>query len=113
MSDKNSEASDSNTLVKPKQKTKRPPMYKVILLNDDFTPMEFVILVLKKHFYKTSTEAEQIMLEVHNKGAGIAGVYPYEVAETKAYLVNEMAKTEQFPLKCIVEADSGPDGDND
>lgn len=101
----------TQTLVKPDVRTKRPPLYKVILLNDDFTPMEFVIYVLKKHFHKNSTEAEKIMLEVHNQGAGIAGIYPYEVAETKVYLVNELAKTEQHPLKCILEADSTEEGE--
>ena len=88
-------------------------MYKVILLNDDFTPMEFVVLVLKKHFHKNSTEAEKIMLEVHNKGSGVAGIYPYEVAETKAYLVNDMARSEQHPLKCILEAESATNSNSE
>ena len=101
----------TQTLVKPDVRTKRPPMYKVVLLNDDFTPMEFVIYVLKKHFHKSPKEAEKIMLEVHNQGAGIAGIYPYEVAETKVYLVNELAKAERHPLKCILEADSSEEGE--
>jgi ATP-dependent Clp protease adaptor protein ClpS len=70
-------------------------------------------LVLKTHFHKNGAEAEEIMLEVHNKGAGVAGIYPHEVAETKAYLVNEMAKSEQYPLKCTIEADSNSGSEDD
>lgn len=94
------------TILKPKQLVKRPPLYKVILLNDDFTPMEFVILVLKRFFSKSQVEAEKIMLEVHNKGAGIAGLYTFEVAETKVFTVNEFSRRQKHPLKCIMEKDT-------
>ncbi len=94
-----------NTIVRPEEKTdlKKPSMYKVILLNDDYTPMDFVINVLKKFFLRSEAEATQIMLNVHNQGRGIAGVYAYEIAETKAYQVQNYAKLREFPLKCIVE----------
>ena len=73
------------------------------MLNDDYTPMDFVINVLKKFFLRTETEATQIMLNVHNQGRGIAGVYAFEIAETKAYQVQNYAKLREFPLKCIIE----------
>lgn len=94
------------TILKPKQMVKRPPLYKVILLNDDFTPMEFVILVLKRFFSKSQVESEKIMLEVHNKGAGVAGLYTFEVAETKVFTVNEFSRRQKHPLKCIMEKDT-------
>lgn len=89
--------------LKPQLKTKKPLLYKVILLNDDFTPMDFVIKVLKKHFHKTDSEAEIIMLDVHKKGAGLAGIYPLELAEMKVLKVTQDARKEQHPLKLIVE----------
>lgn len=93
-------------LTKFKPSLKQPSMYRVILLNDDFTPMDFVILVLKRFFRKTEEEATKIMLEVHQQGAGLAGVYTHEIAETKVYLVNEFSRTHQHPLKCVMEAES-------
>lgn len=104
-SDMNHSESDDNatTVLKPKSITKRPPLYKVLLLNDDFTPMEFVVLVLKRFFSKSQTEAEKIMLEVHNQGAGVAGVFTFEVAETKVFVVNEFSRRQKHPLKCIME----------
>lgn len=84
----------------------RPSLYKVILLNDDFTPMDFVISILKKFFSKSDGEAQRIMLEVHQNGAAIAGVYTFEVAETKVYLVNEFSRRHKFPLKCIMEKEA-------
>lgn len=88
-------------------RTARPSLYKVILLNDDFTPMEFVISVLKKFFGKSDGEAQRIMLQVHQDGAAVAGVYTFEVAETKVYLVNEFSRRHKFPLKCIMEKETG------
>lgn len=104
-SDMNHSESDESTatILKPKNATKRPPLYKVILLNDDFTPMEFVVLVLKRFFSKSQAEAEKIMLEVHNHGSGIAGVFTFEVAETKVFVVNEFSRRQKHPLKCIME----------
>lgn len=87
------------------QKTETPKRYKVILLNDDFTPMNFVTFVLQRYFNKTSEEAEQIMLAVHNQGSGIAGVYSREIAEMKVHQVNSVAKEHEYPLKTIMEAE--------
>ena len=83
--------------------TKEPAMYQVLLLNDDYTPMDFVIFVLQKFFSKNPTDAHQIMLDVHNKGAGVAGVYSFEVAETKVVQVNQFSKSSQYPLKTTLQ----------
>jgi ATP-dependent Clp protease adaptor protein ClpS len=88
-----------------KPRTAKPPLYRVILLNDDFTPMEFVIAVLKKFFMKSDAEASRIMLQIHNDGAGLAGIFTFEVAETKVYLVSEFSRRQKHPLKCIMEKD--------
>ena len=80
-----------------------PPMYKVMLLNDDYTTMDFVVEVLVYVFQKSSDEAMRIMLNVHRSGLGICGVYPYEVAETKVETVEVLARENGFPLKCIME----------
>lgn len=93
----------TQTLTQPKIRTKVPSFYKVVLLNDDFTPMDFVIHILQKFFNKVEEDANRIMLQVHHQGAGIAGVFSFEVAETKAFQVNKYAKQKQHPLKCIVE----------
>lgn len=89
--------------TKSKPQTKRPPLYCVLILNDDFTPMDFVISVLQSVFDKSAAEATDIMLQVHRSGAGVAGVYTLEVAETKAAQTIEMAKRSQHPLRCKVE----------
>ena len=83
--------------------TAEPKKYKVLLLNDDYTPMDYVIFVLKKFFTKNETDAYAIMLDVHNKGAGIAGIYSFEVAETKVSQVNKLSKENQYPLKSTLE----------
>lgn len=80
-----------------------PKMYKVLLLNDDFTPMDFVVLVLRRYFSKSEEEATKVMLDVHQKGAGVAGVYTLEMAEMKTMQVNQFARMNQHPLKCTVE----------
>ena len=90
-------------LLETKPVTKKPSMYKVILLNDDYTPMEFVVYVLQKIFNKNQEEATQIMLHVHQKGIGVCGVYTYEVAEVKSKTVVDFAKKNQHPLQCTVE----------
>jgi ATP-dependent Clp protease adaptor protein ClpS len=97
------EEGEGQTLTQNRPQTKRPALYKVILLNDDFTPMDFVILILRRFFHKTEPEANRIMLEVHNQGAGLAGIFPFEVAETKVYQVSEFSRTHEHPLKCIME----------
>ncbi len=83
--------------------TSEPKLYKVLLLNDDYTPMDYVIFVLKKFFAKSETEAYAIMLDVHHKGAGVAGIYSFEVAETKVSQVNKLSKENQYPLKSTLE----------
>ncbi len=89
--------------VKSRPKTKKPSLYKVLLLNDDYTPMEFVVLVLENYFNKSREEATRIMLHVHKRGVGLCGVYTYEVAETKVALVMAAAKQHQHPLQCTME----------
>jgi ATP-dependent Clp protease adaptor protein ClpS len=99
--------SDGDTVVerrtRPETRTKKPPMYKVVLLNDDYTPMEFVVEILKVVFHKRHAEATRIMLHVHQNGMGVAGVFPYEIAETKVRTVDELARESEFPLKCVME----------
>jgi ATP-dependent Clp protease adaptor protein ClpS len=93
----------TNISVKTKPKTQKPSMYKVFLLNDDYTPMEFVVLVLESFFNKNREEATRIMLHVHKKGAGLCGVYTFEVAETKVAQVMSAARQAQHPLQCTME----------
>ncbi len=95
--------SDENVAEKEKQKTEEPSLYRVILLNDDYTTMEFVIHVLETVFHKPLPEATRIMLNVHKNGAGLCGVYTHEIAETKVAEVHAMAAENQFPLKCTME----------
>ena len=90
-------------LLDTKPKTKKPSMFKVILLNDDYTPMEFVVRVLEKYFNKKQEEALQIMLHVHKNGIGVCGTYTYEVAETKCKLVLDFAIKNEHPLQCAIE----------
>lgn len=94
---------DMGLATKTRPKTKKPAMYKVIMLNDDYTPMEFVILVLQEFFRKSQEEATNIMLHVHQRGVGVCGVYTYEVAETKATQVMELARKNQHPLQLQLE----------
>jgi ATP-dependent Clp protease adaptor protein ClpS len=85
------------------QDVEEPPMYKVMLLNDDYTTMEFVVEVLVYVFQKSLEEATQIMLNVHRSGVGVCGIYPYQIAETKVNAVENLARENGFPLKCIME----------
>jgi ATP-dependent Clp protease adaptor protein ClpS len=94
---------DAGTITRTKPKTQRPNLYRVLLLNDDYTPMEFVVLVLQDVFNKSREDAMRIMLHVHNKGVGECGVYPYEVAETKVTRVMDTARKNQHPLQCVME----------
>ncbi|WP_044409755.1 ATP-dependent Clp protease adapter ClpS [Thiomicrospira microaerophila] len=97
---------NDNLVLEPvKQKAKPPKRYKVILLNDDFTPMDFVVDVLIRFFVMSEEEAVQVMLAVHQKGKGVCGVYSREVAETKAFQVNQYARQHQHPLMCQIEAE--------
>ena len=90
-------------LLDSKPKVKKPSMYNVLLLNDDYTPMEFVILVLESIFNKKEEDATQIMLHVHKNGVGICGTFTYEVAESKCKAVIDMAKKNEHPLQCAME----------
>jgi len=96
---------DGLALEEAKPKLKRPPQYKVLLLNDDFTPMEFVVHILEDFFSMNREKATQIMLNVHTKGMGVCGVYSRDIAETKVELVNSYARENQHPLKCVMEED--------
>ncbi len=88
-----------------KPKLKKPPLYRVVLLNDDYTPMEFVVQVLQNVFSLERTVATRIMLQVHTQGKGVCGVYTYDIAETKVAQVTELAKRNQHPLLCTLEED--------
>ncbi len=108
MSDKNTPNDpdqESGVATRAKPKTKKPSMYRVIILNDDFTPMEFVVLVLEHFFSKTREEATRVMLHVHNHGVGVCGVFTYEVAETKVAQVLDLARRHEHPLQCTMERD--------
>ncbi|MCM2282247.1 MAG: ATP-dependent Clp protease adapter ClpS [Bdellovibrionaceae bacterium] len=93
----------TETITRSRTKTKAPSLYRVVLLNDDFTPMEFVIHVLQKFFQKDYTEATRIMLQVHHQGAGVAGTFSHEIAETKVHLVNQYSRQNKHPLKCTMD----------
>lgn len=102
MSDENE---DGFTILeaKPKPKTKRPPLYKVLLLNDDYTPMDFVVYVLESVFRMNHAEAFEIMITVHKKGLAVVGVFSHEIAETKVAQVMKLARQSQHPLQCTLE----------
>ncbi len=104
MNDDKENQNESGTLVAERNpETKEPSMYKVLLLNDDYTPMDFVVGVLKAFFYKTSEQATKIMLQVHYDGAGVAGIFTSDIAETKVAAVNDYAKESDHPLKCCMQ----------
>lgn len=94
---------ETGVAVKENVKVKRPPLYGVILLNDDYTPMEFVVMILEKHFNKVHEDATQIMFKVHTEGRALCGIYPYEIAETKVTLVIQDAQRDGHPLQCVLE----------
>ena len=95
--------SELGTITEPVIRPKKPSMYQVVLLNDDYTPMEFVVEIIEEFFYKTRDVATRIMLTVHTEGKGICGVFTQDVAETKAALVNQRAQDSKHPLMCQVE----------
>jgi ATP-dependent Clp protease adaptor protein ClpS len=99
----NDDEGRTGIVTKTRPKTKKPSLYKVLLLNDDYTPMEFVVLVLQRFFGKGNEEATKIMLHVHHKGVGICGVYTYEVAETKVTMVMDFSRQHGHPLQCTME----------
>jgi ATP-dependent Clp protease adaptor protein ClpS len=94
---------DSSVVVATRPKTKRPPLYKVLLLNDDYTPMEFVVAVLERFFGLSSAQSFEIMLTVHKKGVAVVGVFSHEIAETKVAQVMDFARQHQHPLQCTME----------
>ena len=97
------EDTETGVITKSRAKTQKPSMYKVLLLNDDYTPMEFVVHVLEMFFNKSVEDAHRIMLHVHQKGVGVCGVYTREVAESKVTQVNEFSRLHQHPLLCSME----------
>ena len=99
----NDDGINTGVVITTRTKTKKPSMYKVLMLNDDYTPMEFVVHVLERFFGKNREEATRIMLHVHQRGVGICGVYTYEVAETKVNQVMDFARRHQHPLQCTLE----------
>ena len=92
-------------LEKQETRTAKPKLFRVILLNDDYTTMEFVVFVLESVFHKNTEEATQLMLQIHHSGRGIAGVFTFEIAEMKALTVIEMARQNEYPLQAIIEAE--------
>lgn len=103
LENQNDDSPRADLAVKEKPKTQKPSMYKVFILNDDYTPMEFVVEVLETVFKKSHEEAMRIMLHVHRKGSGLCGVYTFDIAETKVMQVLQAARAEQHPLQCIME----------
>ena len=101
--DINNDMSDTSVLVKKRSKLKKPPLYKVLLINDDFTTMEFVVHVLEKFFAIGNEKAVQIMLAVHKKGMAVVGVYSHDIAETKVTQVMDYSRKNQHPLQCTME----------
>jgi len=94
---------DAGTITEAKARTQRPPLYKVMLLNDDYTPMEFVVLVLERFFGMNHAQAYDLMLTVHKKGLAVVGVFAFEIAETKVSQVMDFARRHQHPLQCTME----------
>lgn len=103
MSDPTTPGNDSGLLTKTRAKTQRPPLYKVMLLNDDYTPMEFVVHVLQRFFGISHPQAVDIMMTVHRKGLAVVGVFSFEIAETKVTQVMDYARRNQHPLQCTME----------
>lgn len=99
----NEKQRDEQVITESKQKLQKPPLYKVLLHNDNFTTMEFVVFILVTVFQKSESESVRIMLKVHNEGIGIAGVYPYDIAEMKVAKATQLAREREFPLLCTLE----------
>ena len=103
MSDEPDDIGESDLALKPRSKSKRPPLYTVMILNDDYTPMEFVVHVLERFFGMSSAQAFEIMLTVHKKGLAVVGVFSHEIAETKVTQVMDFARRHEHPLQCTME----------
>jgi ATP-dependent Clp protease adaptor protein ClpS len=102
---------EGDLLTEQQAKLKRPDMYRIVLLNDDYTPREFVVWVLVRVFFKSQEESTRIMLEAHTSGQSMVGVYTYDVATTKIIQVDKLAKQHEHPLKCIIEVETGGEGE--
>ena len=107
MSKEEDDSAGGLALKDSKPELKRPPLFKVVLLNDDYTPMEFVVEVLEVYFRMNREQATHVMLTVHTKGKGVCGIYTRDIAETKAALVNQYARENEHPLLCEIEASEG------
>lgn len=105
MAEYNQDEQETGVVSREKVATRMPSLYKVLLLNDDYTPMEFVVEVLRTHFNKDAQQATEVMLAVHNTGRAVCGVYPHEIAETKVSRVTDEARRSGYPLQCITEKD--------
>ncbi|MFY0679702.1 MAG: ATP-dependent Clp protease adapter ClpS [Thalassovita sp.] len=103
MTGNSDDGDDLSVALQTRPKTKRPPLYKVMLLNDDYTPMEFVVLILERFFGLTHAQSFEIMLTVHKKGVAVVGVFSHEIAETKVTQVMDFARRHQHPLQCTME----------
>lgn len=103
MSDKNEENQEGGVSTLTRPRVREPSLYQVIILNDDYTMMDFVVHVLEAFFHKTKEDATRIMLSVHQEGRGLCGLYPYDVAATKVVQVNDYAHKNEMPLKCVME----------
>ena len=103
MTGQNGDDEETSVVVETRPKTKRPPLYKVLLLNDDYTPMEFVVAVLERFFGMSHAQSFEIMLTVHQKGLAVVGVFSHEIAETKVAQVMDFARQHQHPLQCTME----------
>jgi ATP-dependent Clp protease adaptor protein ClpS len=101
--DGNGPGGDTNVVTRTRTQTKKPSLYRVLILNDDYTPMEFVVFVIERFFNKTREEATRIMFHVHQHGVGVCGVFTYEVAETKVAQVVDLARRNEHPLQCTME----------
>lgn len=102
-SDQGNEDSQGGLLLDTRTKADKPHLYRIILHNDDYTPMDFVVEILRRFFSKSTQQATEIMLEVHHRGYAVCGIFPYEIAETKVTLVLETAKKNEYPLQCTME----------
>lgn len=96
--------------VQTRRRLQRPPLYKVVFHNDDYTTRDFVVMVLMRYFHKSHMEATRIMLHIHNNGMGVAGIYPYDIAATKVAQVEQQARQQQMPLRLTIEPDDGSSG---
>lgn len=97
------EDADSTTIVRERTRVRKPPMFKVLLINDDYTTMDFVVMILETVFKKSPAEAVRVMLQVHQRGFGVCGIYTHQIAESKIRIVHDKARSEGFPLRCTLE----------